>query len=96
MLRTRSGALYTGITTDVARRLREHAGSPRGARALRAKGPLTLVYSVCVGSRSAALRLEYAFKQRSRAAKESLLVEQPTLDALLMRLGQTPAGDAPR
>ena len=96
MLRTRSGTLYTGITTDVARRLQEHAGGPRGARALRAKGPLTLVYAVSVGSRSAALRLEHSFKQLARATKERVLAGQPTLAALSAALGRTPASEPPR
>ncbi|MDX1590109.1 MAG: GIY-YIG nuclease family protein [Oleiphilaceae bacterium] len=38
MLRTASGALYTGITTDVQRRLQEHRKGVRGARALRGRG----------------------------------------------------------
>ena len=94
VLRTRSGMLYTGISTDVARRLAEHAGSPRGARALRARGPLTLVYTVSVGSRSEALRLEHAFKRLARATKERMLAAQPTLAALRKALGRMPA-DAP-
>lgn len=90
MLKTRLGTLYTGITTNLARRLDEHAaGGARGARALRAKAPLTLVYSVAVGTRSEASRLEYAFKQLPRPAKTALLATAPTLSALRAALGQT-------
>ena len=43
IVRTAAGALYTGITTDVTRRVNQHQ-SGRGARALRGKGPLDLVF----------------------------------------------------
>ena len=41
LIRDAAGRLYTGISTDVARRLAEHAAG-RGARALRGRGPLAL------------------------------------------------------
>lgn len=43
LLRTTSGMLYTGITTDVARRLTQHQAG-KGAKALRGKGELALVF----------------------------------------------------
>ena len=76
MLETASGALYTGITTDVARRFAEHADGKRGARALRGKGPLTLVYRQKVGTHSEALRLEASIKRLSAAAKRTWLARQ--------------------
>ncbi len=76
MLETASGALYTGITTDVARRVAEHAGGKRGARALRGKGPLTLVHQQAVGTHSEALRLEAGIKRLSAAAKRAWLARQ--------------------
>lgn len=48
MIRDGHGCLYTGISTDVTRRLTEHA-SGMGARALRGKGPLELVFQQPVG-----------------------------------------------
>ena len=55
ILRTASGSLYTGVTTDVQRRLSEHqSGGPRCARSLRGRGPLELVFSQPVGDRSRA------------------------------------------
>lgn len=63
-----SGSLYTGITTDVARRLDQHERG-KGARALRGKGPLTLRYARSVGSHSDALKLEAAIKRLSAADK---------------------------
>ena len=75
MVRTASGLLYTGISTDPARRLRQHQ-SGKGARALRGKGPLTLAWQQAVGEQGAALRLEYRLKQQSKDFKEQL-ISQP-------------------
>lgn len=87
VLRTRAGALYAGISIDVERRLAEHGrGGQRGARALRAQGPLRLVYSVVLGERGTALRAEYRFKRLPKAAKESLVAAQPSPQVLLGRL----------
>jgi putative endonuclease len=73
MVRTARGALYTGITTDVNRRFSEHqAGAPKGARSLRGKGPLELVYHSSVGNRSQASRVEWRIKQWPRIRKEAL------------------------
>lgn len=68
LIETAGGSLYTGITTDVSRRLIEHE-SGRGAKALRGKGPLRLVYQEPVGTRSQALRLEAAVKRLSSQGK---------------------------
>ncbi|UNU90452.1 GIY-YIG nuclease family protein [Aeromonas dhakensis] len=75
MVRTAGGLLYTGISTDPARRLLQHQ-SGKGARALRGKGPLTLAWQQAVGEQRAALRLEYRLKQQSKAFKEQL-ISQP-------------------
>lgn len=83
LIRCHNGHLYTGITTDVERRLREHSGGPRGARFLRGRGPLSLAYQSAVGDRRAALRAEYRVKQLSRVQKEALIQGRITLDSLL-------------
>lgn len=73
MVKTARGALYTGITTDVDRRFSEHqAGAPKGARSLRGKGPLELVYYSSVGDRSQASRVEWRIKQWPRVRKAAL------------------------
>jgi putative endonuclease len=72
LLRCANGDLYTGISTDVARRLQQHAAN-RGARRLRGKGPLQLVFSHPAGDRSQALRLEHRVKRLSRLQKEELV-----------------------
>jgi Predicted endonuclease containing a URI domain len=72
MIRDNSGRLYTGISTDVLRRLNQHQQG-KGARALRGKGPLQLVWQQAAGNHGEALRLEYRLKQWSKLRKEALL-----------------------
>ncbi len=68
------GRLYTGISTDVARRFREHSeGGVRAARALRGKGPLKLVFQQRVGTRGEASVIEYRIKRLARADKLALV-----------------------
>ena len=74
LIRCKDNSLYTGITTDVRRRLQEHqAGGKRSARYLRGKGPLILAFSCPLDNRSEALRTEYAVKQLSKALKEQII-----------------------
>lgn len=77
MIRSADDSLYTGISTDVQRRLLEHksesAGAPRGAKALRGKHSLEVVYQTRVGNRSEASKLEYRVKQLSKKEKEALV-----------------------
>jgi putative endonuclease len=77
MLQTAAGMIYTGITTDVNRRLQQHQLG-RGARSLRGKGPLTLVFHCTAGDRATASRLEYQVKQLSRTQKLLLVAQQPS------------------
>jgi len=87
LLRNERGALYTGVTTDVDRRLREHRGELRGAaRFTRACKELELVYACAIGSRSLALRAESRVKKLSKADKEELLSMQLELGPLLEQL----------
>lgn len=72
LVRCRDGSLYTGISTDVARRFDAHQAD-RGARRLRGRGPLELVYSQAVGDHGDALRVEHQVKRWRRADKERLV-----------------------
>ncbi|MFC3911885.1 GIY-YIG nuclease family protein [Pseudaeromonas sharmana] len=72
LIRDRDQRLYTGISRDVERRLVMHQNGT-GARALRGRGPLTLVWRSAVISHREALRLEYAIKQWPKARKEALI-----------------------
>ena len=82
LIRTADNSLYTGITTDVARRLMQHQ-SGKGAKALRGKGELTLAFSAPVGERSLALRMEYRIKQLTNRQKERLVAGDGIFEALL-------------
>lgn len=68
VIETDGGRLYTGITTDVERRFAEHE-SGRGARFMRGRKRFLLRYQQKIGSRSLALKAEYAFKQLRRSQK---------------------------
>ncbi len=76
LVRTRHQALYCGITTDVERRFSQHQIG-KGAKALRGKGPLVLVWSQRVGgSKSLALKTELAIKKLTKRQKEQLVTKQ--------------------
>jgi putative endonuclease len=78
MVRCADGTLYTGITTDLARRLDEHNGEGRlGARYTRSRRPVTLAYTEPAGDRAAAARREAAIKQMDRACKLALCADVP-------------------
>lgn len=72
ILRCRDDTLYTGITTDVLRRVQQH-NDGTGAKYTRSRRPVFLVYSEPVGDHSAALRREYAIKQLRRQEKLRLI-----------------------
>lgn len=74
VVRCADNSLYTGISTDVERRLLEHngvAGIP--ARYTRSRRPVRLVYCEQADSRSQASRREAAIKRLSKSAKEALI-----------------------
>ncbi len=74
MLRCADGSLYTGVTTDIDRRLEEHNGKHgRGAKYLKGKTPLQLVWKLSADDRSQAQRLEYKIKQLTRTNKQRLI-----------------------
>ena len=72
ILRCKDSSLYTGITDDLKRRFAAHRAG-KGAKYTRGRGPLTLVYSVVVADRSAALKEERRLKKLSRIQKEKLI-----------------------
>lgn len=83
MIRCGDGSLYTGITTDLERRLRQHSRGS-GAKYCRGRQPLQVVYREGGHSRSSAARREAALKAASRAEKLALIAllpEDPLLPA---------------
>jgi putative endonuclease len=80
MIRCVDNSLYTGITIDVDRRFAEHQSQgPKRAKYLRGKGPLELVFTTTVGTKSAATRLELALKKCAKSTKEKLVAGHTTL-----------------
>ncbi len=72
LLRCADGSLYTGITSDVDRRCKQHnAGT--ASRYTRSRLPVKLVYREPQSCRSMALKRELAIKAMSREEKESLI-----------------------
>jgi putative endonuclease len=67
------GTLYTGITNDLDRRIKEHNTSPKGALYTKRRRPVTLVWSCTTPSRSSAMREEYRIKKLTKQEKEKLI-----------------------
>ena len=72
LLRCADGSLYTGIATDVSRRLAEHQDGDKGAKYLRGRGPLQLVFHQQIGDRSLATKIEHRIKRFPKEYKEDL------------------------
>ncbi len=75
MIRCADGSLYTGITTDVERRVKEHNGEGskgRGAKYTKARRPGVLAYQEQVSDRSKAQIRESIVRKLSKAKKEDL------------------------
>ena len=73
MLRCADYSLYTGITTDLERRLKEHNAVKSVTRYTRARQPVSLVYHEVVSSRTLACKREAQIKKLTRAQKEILI-----------------------
>lgn len=71
ILRCGDGTFYTGIATDVEKRLTVHR-SGKGAKYTRGRGPLELIYREECGTHSDALRRELEIKALTRGEKEKL------------------------
>jgi len=73
ILRCSDDTLYTGITTDIKRRVSEHNDSKKGAKYTKMRRPVKLVYSEEAKDRSSALKREHEIKKMSRLKKLELL-----------------------
>jgi len=77
MLRCSDNSLYSGITTDLKRRVKEHngqlKGGEKGAKYTRVRRPVQMVYSEQFASRSEASKREYEVKHMDKEEKEQLL-----------------------
>jgi putative endonuclease len=74
MIRCADNSLYTGITIDIDRRFAEHQSQgKKSAKYLRGKGPLELVFTTPVGTKSEASQLEVRVKGCSKRVKERIV-----------------------
>ena len=74
ILRCADTSLYTGVTTDLERRLKEHNNcDKKGAKYTRTRRPVTLSYSERHKDRSSACRREAEIKKMSRSNKLRLI-----------------------
>ena len=73
MIRTVRGSYYTGITTDVERRFKEHCGGAKAAKFFRSTKPEALVWVKICKTRGAALRLESKVKKLRQVQKIALI-----------------------
>lgn len=73
ILKCSDATLYTGITTDLARRLEEHNGSPKGAKYTSLRRPVELVYSEEAEDRSSASKRERKIKKLTKLKKLELI-----------------------
>jgi len=73
MLRCSDTTLYTGITKDIAKRLKEHNESDKGAKYTKIRRPVELVYQEEAADRSSASKREHLIKKLSRAQKLELI-----------------------
>jgi putative endonuclease len=72
ILKCADQTLYTGITTDITRRLKEHNSSKLGAKYTKGRTPVELMYSEKYKTRSEASKREYELKQLPRKQKVEL------------------------
>ena len=77
MVRCADNSLYSGITTDLKRRVAEHNGIPegKGAKYTKARRPVTLVYKKKCKDRSVASKAEAALRTLTKTGKEELIQE---------------------
>ena len=73
ILQCRDKTLYTGITTNLKRRVKEHNFSKLGAKYTKGRRPVKLVYSARKKNKSSALKEEYRIKKLSRDEKIGII-----------------------
>ena len=73
ILKCADKTLYTGITTDLKRRVAEHNNSKLGAKYTSSRGPVKLVYSKRFKNRSSASKEEARIKKLKRIKKLQLI-----------------------
>lgn len=80
MVRCNDGSLYTGISTNVSKRVDDHNSSSVGAKYTKSRRPVVLVWQSAVMERNTASSLEYRMKRQSKQKKESYIQEGVAMD----------------
>ena len=87
LIRCRDNSLYTGISTDVARRFVQHQGKGNaGSKSLKGRGPLSLVFQKHLGTKSLALKVERRVKKMTKERKEKLIKVHDYADQIVNRV----------
>jgi putative endonuclease len=87
LVRCDDGTLYTGISTDVARRIAQHRGEGgAGSKYLKGRVPLTLVFQKNLGSKSLALKVERKVKKLPKVRKEELIKANTRIDEIIKQV----------
>ena len=76
VLQCSDGTYYTGVTTDIDRRVNEHNTSNRGAKYTKSRRPTRVVYFLEYDDRSSAQKAEYNFKRLTRKQKKETIDER--------------------
>ncbi len=76
ILRCSDNSLYTGITTDVERRFKEHCSGYKGAKYTKSRKPLKIEAVFEVDTKSNALKLEIQIKKLTKPKKEALILSE--------------------
>ena len=74
MLKCADDTLYTGISTELERRIEEHNSSDKGAKYTRIRRPVILVYSEEHPDRSSASKREYEIKKKMNRKEKLKLI----------------------
>lgn len=78
----KDNSYYTGVTTDLMRRIDEHNSGKKGARYTRSRRPVELVYFEKAPSRSIAARREHQIKKLTLVGKKQLIKSCHSLKSL--------------
>jgi len=87
ILKCKDGTFYTGCTNDLGKRLREHNGTKRGAKYLRGKTPVKVVWKKTCENQKFAMRTESKIKGLTRQDKQQL-INGSRLDNILRKYGK--------
>lgn len=87
ILRCHDNSLYTGITTDIKRRLNQHINKLDGAAAYTKSRDVTSIEALWISeNRSSASKLEYQIKSLTKLKKEALIKKPQLLDAEVLKI----------